>query len=236
MTMDVQPKRVKGGGLLAAALLLAALASCLAILPASAAAAPYATPTVTITGDNGHWRPDPARLTVTATVDPSLSITAFQYSLDGGVTWIDDVPGTGNVRTLIVSQEGVIHAAVKVTDSASQTATASVTVRIDWSGPHVQLSRHRFVFTASQSAALHIKMRWTDRCSRRCQLHFVAIQHHKSKYTFPTQKFTLRKRGQWQTVKLVWGNRVGRMTLRLVLTDTNHNIGMVEASIVATRL
>jgi photosystem II stability/assembly factor-like uncharacterized protein len=100
----------------------------------------YDQPSVAITGNDGAWRTPPVTLTFTATVDPDLSVSSMEYSTDGGSTWTI-VPGSGAVRTLAVSTQGVTTVQVRCTDSASQTGPAAQTiVHVDGTTPAVSCS------------------------------------------------------------------------------------------------
>ena len=96
----------------------------------------YAVPTVTLSGHDDLWH---ASVTADATLDPALSLTEFQYSTDGGSTW-NDVPGSGTDRTLPISADAGTSVSVEITDSASQTASDSATVKIDSTTPTITSS------------------------------------------------------------------------------------------------
>ena len=76
---------------------------------------------------------------MTATVDPLLSLASLQYTTTGGSTW-NDVPGSGDVRTLPISTDGTTSVEVRATDSTSQTATDSATANVDSSTPTISVS------------------------------------------------------------------------------------------------
>ncbi len=94
----------------------------------------FSGPTVTVSGADSAWHASTVELTVTAAVDPALTLTSLQDSTNGGATW-SDVPGSGEVRTLPISAQGTTNVTVRVTDSAEQTASDSVIVKIDTVGP-----------------------------------------------------------------------------------------------------
>ena len=96
-------------------------------------------PTVRISDAGDSWHASPVDLTVTATVDPALTLASVQYSTNGGSTW-SDVPGSGEVRTLPISAQGTTNVEVQVTDSVSETASDSATVNIDSTTPTITVS------------------------------------------------------------------------------------------------
>jgi photosystem II stability/assembly factor-like uncharacterized protein len=100
----------------------------------------YEQPAVAITGNDGAWHTPPVTLTFTATVDPDLSVSTMEYSTDGGSTWAS-VPGSGAVRTLAVSTQGVTTVQARCSDSAAQTGPVAQTVaRVDGTQPAVSCS------------------------------------------------------------------------------------------------
>jgi len=110
-------------------------------------------PTVTISGDSEGWSAWPVDLTVAATVDPSRTLTALEYSTDGGSSWAE-IPGSGLVRMLSISDEGETGVIVRVTDSAAETATDATTVRVDTTDPTASDNAPGGWVTGDQTVAL----------------------------------------------------------------------------------
>ena len=122
----------------AAAWLAAAFASLGVLLVVSAAQAADDVPPVaaaaTLTpapDGNANWRRQPATLNLSATDD--VAVAKFQYSLDGGATYIDVpvTPGPSASASVVISQEGnttLRYRAVDTSGNSSRGATTATTL------------------------------------------------------------------------------------------------------------
>ena len=99
----------------------------------------YPAPVIDVTGSGYYWQSGPANLTVDATIDPSLALTSFQYTTDGGSTWAD-VPGSGPSRSLPITAEGTTNIIFRASDSAGDTTDQPTQVNIDSSTPTIHVS------------------------------------------------------------------------------------------------
>ena len=122
----------------AAAWLAVALASLGVLMVVSAAQAADEVPPVaaaaTLTpapDGNANWRRQPATLNLSATDD--IAVAKFQYSLDGGLTYIDVpvTPGPSVSASVVISQEGnttLRYRAVDTSGNSSRGATTNTTL------------------------------------------------------------------------------------------------------------
>lgn len=73
-------------------------------------------PKLCLSGADDAWHASSVTLGVNASVDDALTISALQYSTDGGSTSID-VPGSGPNRELTISADGASELGVRLSDS-----------------------------------------------------------------------------------------------------------------------
>jgi len=79
---------------------------------------------------------------------------------------------------------------------------------------------------------LPITLKWSDAYSSRCALHVLVTQFGKP---VAAHRFTLRKGGSWQTVKVPWGRLTGHFTVTLKFRDAVGKRAVASASVVASR-
>ncbi len=156
----------------------------------------YPAPAVQLSGTDTGWHKAAVDLTATATVDATLSLHAFQYSFDGGVTWTD-MPGSGASRDLSIATQGVHAVTVRAIDSSGAAATATATVKIDTTGP----------VTAAKAASgkvgkkIALLYKVTDNLSPDATAVRVVVRNSKGK-TVTT--FSLGKRALGKWLQVVW--------------------------------
>ncbi|MBE2315512.1 ThuA domain-containing protein [Solirubrobacter sp. CPCC 204708] len=93
--------------------------------PPVMAPATFATPA----SGNGNWRlTAPQTLNLSATDD--VAVTKFQYSLDGGATYVD-VPATAGAASLTLSQEGNTPLRYRAVDEAGNVSRATVNTTLN---------------------------------------------------------------------------------------------------------
>jgi photosystem II stability/assembly factor-like uncharacterized protein len=105
----------------------------------------YDFPWMDVTGASNDWQPAPVVVTVAASVDSSLSMTAFQYSGDGGRSW-QDMPGSGATRSLTFSDTGATYLELRVRDSRDSATSMSRWVKVDSVVPTVTVSAYDAVW------------------------------------------------------------------------------------------
>ena len=110
----------RGVGLVCGALSLVALITASTAFAADTVrpVVEVATLTPSVADGNNNWRFGPATLNLSATDD--VAVTKFQYSLDGGVTYIDVpvTPGPSVNATVSITQQGNTTVRYRAVDSS----------------------------------------------------------------------------------------------------------------------
>ena len=88
-----------------------------------------ATLTPSVADGNNNWRFGPATLNLSATDD--VAVTKFQYSLDGGVTYVDVpvTPGPSVTATVSITQQGNTTVRYRAVDSSGNSRWGSASKR-----------------------------------------------------------------------------------------------------------
>ena len=117
----------RGVGLLCASLSLIALIAASAAFAADTVrpVVDVATLTPAVADGNNNWRFGPATLNLSATDD--VAVAKFQYSLDGGVTYIDVpvTPGPSASATVSITQQGNTTVRYRAVDSPGTTRSGA---------------------------------------------------------------------------------------------------------------